>query len=85
MIDYDAFTQYAPPASSREERDAWFEEKGYLVPDLLRVGQEVATFRLSGLEDGAQLGSQELTLLMVSVFLFGVELAIRAERDEKVA
>ena len=47
MIDYDAFAQYAPPASSREERDAWFEEKGYLVPASCGRSESLPDFRLA--------------------------------------
>ncbi len=83
MIGYDALTEYAPPASSREERDAWFAEHDVNVDDLMRVGREVCEFRLASLEDGAELGSRELLLLLLSVFLFGYELSTRVCLDEK--
>jgi hypothetical protein len=83
MIDYDDLTAYAPPASSREERDRWFIDHNISIDDLMRVGREVCEFRLGSLEDGAELGSRELLLLLLSVFLFGFELAVRVERDEK--
>lgn len=84
MISYDDFTQYAPPASDKAERDAWFSEHGFVVEDLLRVGFEVAEYRLSALEDGDTVGEQQLLLTMQSIFLFGFELAVRCERGEKL-
>ncbi len=83
MIGYEQFAEFAPPASSREERDAWFTEHDVDPVALLTVGREVADFRLSSLEDGAELGSRELVLLMVSMFAFGFELCMRVERGEK--
>ena len=83
MIGYDDLTEYAPPASSREDRDQWFTDHDLDIAALMQVGREVGEFRLASLEDGAQLGSRELLLLLVSVFLFGYELAVRVERDEK--
>jgi hypothetical protein len=83
MIGYDEFAAYAPPASSREERDAWFAAHKIDPAALMTVGREVVEFRLASLEDGATLGSRELLLLCLSVFLFGYELAVRVERDEK--
>ena len=82
MLSYEDFTRYAPPASSKDERDQWFIDHDVQVADLLRVGQEVAAHRLSSLEDGAQVGTRELVLLCVSMFAFGYELAVRCERDE---
>jgi hypothetical protein len=84
VIDYDQLTEYAPPQLSSEERDQWFGEHGIDIQTLLQVGREVCEFRLATLEDGAELGSRQLLLLMLSVFLFGYELAVRVERDEKV-
>ena len=83
MIGYDEFAEYAPPASSRDERDQWFTDHQIDPAALLQVGREVCEFRLASLEDGAELGSRELLLLCLSVFLFGYELATRVERDEK--
>jgi hypothetical protein len=83
MIGYDEFAAYAPPASSREERDAWFADHDIDPAALMQVGKEVCEFRLANLEDGAELGSRELLLLCLSVFLFGYELATRVEHDEK--
>ena len=83
MITYEDLTQFAPPAATKEERDAWFEEHGFDVTDLVRVGWEVGEFRLRELNEGDQIGERELLLLMQTVFLFGFELAVRCERDEK--
>ena len=83
MITYDDFAEFAPPNSSREDRDQWMLDHNISVDDLLRVGREVCEFRLASLEDGAELGSRELLLLCLSVFLFAYELAVRVERDEK--
>ncbi len=83
MIGYDELTQYAPPNSSREDRDQWFIDHNVSVDDLMRVGREVCEFRLASLEDGAELGSRELLLLLLSVFLFGYELGTRVCLDEK--
>lgn len=84
MIGYSEFTEHAPPASSKEERDAWFDEHGFDVHALAQVGREVAEYRLAGLVEGDQLSEQELLLTMMSIFLFGFELAVRVERDEAV-
>lgn len=83
MIGYDELTEYAPPNASREERDAWFTDHDVDVEALMQVGREVCEFRLASLEDGAELGSRELLLLLLSVFLFGVELSMRFTLDEK--
>lgn len=83
MIGYEDLTAYAPPASSREERDAWFAAHDVDVTALATVGREVAEFRLASLEDGAEVGSRELLLLLLSVFLFGYELGVRVALDEK--
>lgn len=82
MITYEDFTRFAPPASGKEERDQWFADKGYDAADLIRVGEEVARYRLSDLVDGDKLSERDLLLAMVLAFTFGVELAIRCERDE---
>lgn len=83
MIGYDQLTEYAPPNASREDRDRWFRDHGLDIDALMQVGREVCEFRLASLEDGAELGSRELLLLLLSVFLFGYELASRVCLDEK--
>lgn len=82
MLGYGDFTRLAPPASSTEERDQWFREHGYEPHDLIRVGQEVAQYRLADLSDGDKLSANELMLAMTLAFTFGFELGVRCERDE---
>lgn len=77
MIVYDDFLRFAPPGGTREERDAWFEAHEFDTDALLRVSREVAQHRLQALEDGDQIGEQELTLALQSAMLFGFELAVR--------
>jgi hypothetical protein len=83
VITYDDLTLYAPPAASKDERDAWFTSHGYSADDLIRVGREVAEWRLADLTDGDKLSSDELLLALVLAVTFGFELAVRCERGEK--
>lgn len=82
MIGYDALTVYAPPALSKSERDDWFLARGYDPDDLIRVGHEVAAYRLADLVDGDKLSANELEMAMTLAVLFGFELGVRCERDE---
>lgn len=83
MIGYDQFTDHAPPRSTKEERDAWFTEHGYDPEDLIRVGRELAEWRIADLVEGDQLSEQELVLALTLAVCFGFELAVRCERGEK--
>lgn len=83
MITYDDLTAFAPPATNAAERDQWFRDKGYDPDDLIRVGREVAEYRLADLQEGDQVSANDLMLAMVLACTFGFELALRCERGEK--
>lgn len=83
MIGYPEFTEHAPPASSGDERDAWFRERGYDPDDLIRVSREVAEYRLADLAEGDVLSAEQLVFAMTLACTFGFELALRCERGEK--
>lgn len=82
MNTYDTFLAHAPAALGRRDHDLWFEEHDYEIEDLIRVGREVAENRLHGLRDGTKLSEDDLSLALISAFLFGVELTLRVEREE---
>lgn len=83
MITYDDLTEYAPPASDKAERDAWFADHGFDVDSLVRMAREVAEYRLANVPEGAVLTANDLILALATATLFGFELAVRVERDEK--
>jgi hypothetical protein len=83
VITYADLTAFAPPASDKDERDQWFRDHGYEPDDLLRVGREVAEWRLADLEEGALITAETLVTALVLACTFGFELCLRCERDEK--
>jgi hypothetical protein len=83
VIGYATFVENAPVSVPKADHDAWFEESGYDVDDLLRVGRELAENRLAGVPDGTRLTQDDLSLALISAFLFGFELAVRCEQSER--
>jgi hypothetical protein len=82
MIGYDDLLAHNPPSLPKPDHDQWFTDHEYDIDALIRVGRELADHKLAGLADGARLNQDDLTLALISAFLFGVELTIRCERDE---
>ena len=82
MITYDDLTRFAPPASTKLERDDWFLAHGYDPNAVIRVGTEVATYRIADLVDGDRLSETDLLQAMTLACTFGFELALRCERGE---
>lgn len=82
MIGYQELLAHAPASLPKLDHDLWFADHDYEIEDLLKVGRELAEHKLAGLADGARLNQDDLTLALISAFLFGFELAMRCERDE---
>lgn len=77
MIEYEDLVAAAPTHQSRDEKDAWFEEREINPVAVIRVGYELAETRLAALQEGDTIGERELTLALQSAVLFGFELAVR--------
>lgn len=85
MIGYQELLDHAPVSLPKPDHDQWFADHDYEIDDLIRVGRELAEHKLAGLADGARLNQDDLTLALISAFLFGVELVLRVERGEVAA
>lgn len=77
MIEYEDLVAAAPAGGTREEKDAWFEEREINPIALIRVGFELGETRLAQLQEGDMVGQRELTVAFQSAVLFGFELAVR--------
>jgi hypothetical protein len=77
VTEYEDLVACAPTRQTREEKDAWFEERDFNPIAVLRVGYELAETRLSQLQEGDTIGERELTVALQSAVLFGFELAVR--------
>lgn len=78
MIEYEDLVAAAPGGGTREEKDAWFEEREINPLALLRAGFEFAETRLAQLQEGDMVGQRELTVALQVAVLFGAELMLRA-------
>ena len=76
MIGYEELTgiEVAVDAGARER---FFADNDVCVDDLLKMGHEMVMMRFKGIPEGAMLSARDIELAMLSMLLYGFEVAWR--------